>query len=517
MSSPPGDPPAPRGWRIEARRVDLEPDPEALFELLAAGGPHPFWLDTAAPGPGHRFSYLGAGDGPHAELITADATAGTVTVVAPGGEGATTRPGGLLDALGARLAAWRDRRPGAHGGPAGGPPFSLGYVGYLGYGLAGECGPALHHPAEPPDAALLLADRLVAVDHRRHATWILALSGPGDGSSAARYLDETARAVEACPTAPTGGSRAPAEAPWRPPDPLPLPVDMRHSPERYQELVGACREAIAAGDSYELCLTTTLTVPGAVDPRRAYHHLRRVSPAPYAALLGIGERWVLCSSPERFLRVDAGGTVESRPIKGTRPRSPDAPADARLAADLAASAKDRAENLMIVDLARSDLSRVCAPGSVEATRCFEIESFATVHQMVSTIRGRLAPGRTAVDAARAAFPPASMTGAPKTRSVEILDGLEGAPRGVYSGALGWFSLDGRADLAVTIRTVVVEDDRATLGVGGAVVWDSVPQAEWAEALVKAVPGVGALVLARSEERDGPGSGAVSQPPDTLGP
>jgi len=233
MSSPPGDPPAPRGWRIEARRVDLEPDPEALFELLAAGGPHPFWLDTAAPGPGHRFSYLGAGDGPHAELITARSPRRTVTVVAPGGEGATTRPGGLLDALGARLAAWRDRRPGAHGGPAGGPPFSLGYVGYLGYGLAGEFGPALHHPAEPPDAALLLADRLVAVDHRRHATWILALSGPGDGSSAARYStrrrgpSRPALRLDRRGPGPGRGHRGDAR-------PAALPVDMRHSPERYR-------------------------------------------------------------------------------------------------------------------------------------------------------------------------------------------------------------------------------------------------------------------------------------------
>lgn len=490
----PSDPSVPGGWEVVAHRLDVHPDPEAVFDRLVAGRPSPFWLDTAAPGPDHRFSYLGAGDGPHAELLTADAAAGSVTVRS--GDGCTTRPGGLLDTLRQRLSTWAERL-GPAGGPGGPelPPFRLGYVGYLGYGLAGECGLRLRHRADPPDGALLLADRAVAIDHRRRVTWLLALSAPGERARTASDLEETADRLDGCPPAPAGPPRA--DAPWRPPDPFPLPVVLRDPPARYRELVAACREHIAAGDSYELCLTTALTVPGPVDARAVYHHLRRVSPAPYAAFLGSGERSVLCSSPERFLRVHADGRVETRPIKGTRPRSADPADDARLAAELAASAKDRAENLMIVDLARSDLSRVCAPGSVEATRRFEVESFATVHQLVSTVTGRLAEGRTAVDAVRAAFPPASMTGAPKARSVEILDRLEGSARGVYSGALGWFSLDGAADLAVVIRTVVVESDRATLGVGGAVVWDSDPAGEWHEALVKAVPGIGALTRARS--------------------
>ncbi len=505
MPRPPSDAPGPgpHPWRIEARRLDLHPDTEAVFERVVSGRRDPFWLDTAARGPGpghghghgHGWSYLGAGDGPYAELITVDAPAATVTVRT--GDGASTGPGELLDTLAARLARWHARLGAAgpmpdrsHPGGAG-PPFRLGYVGYLGYGLAGECGITLRHPAEPPDGALLLADRLIAVDHRRGVTWILALAGPGDDASTGAHLDTTAAALASCPPAPTVPPKL--DAPWRPGEPIPVPVDLRHSPARYRDLVGACRDAIGAGDSYELCLTTSLTFAGALDVRAAYHGLRRVSPAPYAALLGLGDRWVLSSSPERFLRVDPEGRVETRPIKGTRPRSPDPDTDARLAAELASSAKDRAENLMAVDLARADLARVCVPGSVEVTGRFEVESFTTVHQMVSTVGGRLAPGRSAVDAVRAGFPPASMTGTPRARSVEILDALEGAPRGVYSGALGWFSLDGSADLAVTIRSVVAERDRATVGVGGAVVWDSDPEAEWQEALVKAVAGVAALV------------------------
>lgn len=503
MAALPSEPADPGRWRVEARRLDAHPDTEALFARVFAARPDPFWLDTAAPGTGHRFSYLGAGDGPHTELLTADSAAGTVTVASPGGT--ATRTGGLLDTLAERLARWRrrlgprgadgaagPRTPGAGRAPVR-PPLHPGYVGYLGYGLAPECGVPLRHTGPPPDGALLFADRVVAVDHLRRETWLLALGTPDDADATARHLDDTAAEVAACPPAPAASPATPP--PWRPPAPFPLALELRNPPAAYRALVEACRGAIGAGDSYELCLTTTLTAPGPFDPHAVYHHLRRISPTPYAAFLGLGGRAVLCSSPERFLRVDPDGRVETRPIKGTRPRSPDRAADERLAAELAASAKDRAENLMIVDLARSDLSRVCAPASVRTTERFGIETFATVHQMVSTVTGRLAPGRGAVDAVRATFPPASMTGAPKERSVGILDGLEGAARGVYSGALGWFSVDGGADLAVTIRSVVVEADRATVGVGGAVVWDSDSDAEWAEALVKAVPGIGALVLA----------------------
>jgi anthranilate/para-aminobenzoate synthase component I len=206
---------------------------------------------------------------------------------------------------------------------------------------------------------------------------------------------------------------------------------------------------------------------------------------PFASYLELPEVSVVGASPERFLRVEPDGRVESRPIKGTRPRGRDPVEDGRLREELARSEKDRAENLMIVDLVRNDLGRVCAAGSVEVPGLFAIEDYASVFQMVSTVRGRLAPGRDALDLVRASFPPGSMTGAPKIAAIRLLDRLERGRRGIYSGAIGWLDARGGADLSVVIRTLVVRGSRALVQVGAGIVADSDPAAEWRESLDKA--------------------------------
>jgi para-aminobenzoate synthetase component 1 len=258
---------------------------------------------------------------------------------------------------------------------------------------------------------------------------------------------------------------------------------------------------IAAGEVYQACLTHRLELDYPGDPWDLYRELRRASPAPFACFLELPEVSVVGSSPERFLRVLPDGRVESRPIKGTRPRGRDPEEDRRLRQQLADSEKDRAENLMIVDLVRSDLGRACATGSIAVPELLAIEDYASVFQLVSTVTGRLAPGRDALDLLRASFPPGSMTGAPKIAAMRLLDRLEPVRRGIYSGAIGWLDVRGGADLAVVIRTLLVRQGRAYLHAGAGIVADSDPHAEWRETLDKAGPLLDALAACGARDAE----------------
>jgi para-aminobenzoate synthetase len=234
-----------------------------------------------------------------------------------------------------------------------------------------------------------------------------------------------------------------------------------------------------------VCLTTELRSAATVDPFAAYRSLRARNPAPFAAFLRFGDLAILSSSPERFLRVDRDRGVESKPIKGTTARSADPAQDARRRDALRRSADFRAENLMIADLVRNDLGRVSELGSIHVPGLMVVESHATVHQLVSVVRGTLRAGVGAVDAVRASFPGGSMTGAPKLRTMEIIDEVEGRARGVYSGALGFLSVNGTADLNIVIRTLVATPSGMSIGTGGAILAGSDPEAEYAEMLLKA--------------------------------
>lgn len=264
----------------------------------------------------------------------------------------------------------------------------------------------------------------------------------------------------------------------------------RHSNEKYLELIRKAQQHIAAGDVYQLCLTNQLTIEVEGDPLLTYLKLRSVNPAPYAAYLKIDQTHLLCSSPEQFLRVTAAGELSSKPIKGTRRRDAIAEVDRQLAEELRTSEKERAENLMIVDLMRNDLGRVAQPDSVTVDKLFEIESYATVHQLVSTVEAQLQRGFTVVDAILAAFPGGSMTGAPKLKAMQIIEDLErpasgDSGRGVYSGVIGYIAGNGAAEFGMTIRTLVVEGKQATLGVGGGITIDSEPEFELEETKLKA--------------------------------
>jgi para-aminobenzoate synthetase len=455
------------GVRVRHRRLDGAADAEAVFAAFLADRRDAAWLDSARAEPGvARFSYLGWAGGRLGRVLRYDVAAGRLAVERRGTHG--VRDESVLAYCARELERLRADAPEL--------PFDFvgGFAGYLGYELKAECGARHAHVSPHPDAGLVLCDRLIVIDHLEEATYVVALEA-GDGAEVEAWLSDTAAALRGleplpAPAAPAGGRAA---------------FHLLDDPDRYRANIEACRRQIVDGETYEVCLTTELRSAATLPPFAAYRALRARNPAPFAALVRLGELSVLSSSPERFLRVDRARTVESKPIKGTTPRSADPAQDASLRDALRASADFRAENLMIADLVRNDLGRVCELGSIHVPGLMVVESHATVHQLVSVVRGTLRPGVGALDAVRASFPGGSMTGAPKLRTMEIIDALEGRPRGVYSGALGFLSVNGTADLNIVIRTLVVTPQGMSVGAGGAILAGSDAGAEVEEMLLKA--------------------------------
>jgi para-aminobenzoate synthetase len=471
--------------RLLIRSLPRIPDPATAFARLFGDDSHAFWIDREAASsfPGTSGStVMGSAAGAGSEVLTQEA-----------GDDAG---GSIFEVLRQRL---RERRAPADGRF----DFAGGYVGYLGYETKADLGSPGRHRSPVPDACLIYASRLVVLDHAAGEAHAIALLERGEDPTAAEAeIEAMRRTLESIP-ADTEAHRSSAGVAAGEPT---LALDR----DEYLEAIAAARRCLAAGESYEICLTNQVEtrLDPETDPLDLYRALRRRSPAPQAAYLRCGPVAILSASPERFLRIGRDRTVEARPIKGTRPRGADAEADRELREELLASAKDRAENLMIVDVLRNDLGRVCAIGSVEVDRLMEVESFAQVHQLVSTIRGTLADGRDPIDCVESCFPGGSMTGAPKLRTMEILDRLEPVARGPYSGALGVFGLDGEVDLSIVIRTIVIADDVATIGSGGAITVLSDPAEEFEEMLLKARPLL--EVLGHEAPGHNPGSCAGSR-------
>jgi para-aminobenzoate synthetase component 1 len=380
---------------------------------------------------------------------------------------------------------------------AGLPPFQGGVAGYVGYdwGARLERVPrARYDDLGVPDVLLGLYDWVIAWDHAAGRAWVISTGLPETGAArsrrAARRLafvrERLARAPSAVP------SEVARRRPQRPehaapsyavPDAPGVRSNFPHA--GYVDAVARVIEYICAGDIFQANLSQRLEAPLEGTPLELYRRLRARNPAPFAAFLDFGDLAVASSSPERFLRVAPGGQVETRPIKGTRPRGLGPEHDAALALALAESEKDRAENVMIVDLLRNDLSRVCRPGTVRVPELFALEQYATVHHLVSTVVGELAPEHDAVDLLRAAFPGGSITGAPKVRAMQIIAELEPTRRAVYCGAIGYLSTSGALDTSIVIRTCLVRGRDVYAQVGGGIVADSDPDEEYRETLDKA--------------------------------
>ena len=380
--------------------------------------------------------------------------------------------------------------------PADAPRFLGGLVGFLGYDLGHvlERLPSVAADDQGlPPLRLALHDWVVAWDRRTGHAWLGGRALDGDGRRLARRLDDVhARLMTPAPGAATDPAAATSAG---------GALRFRSSLSRaaYEAGVERIRDHIALGDVYQANLTRRLETPYTGDPWREYRRLRTGDPSLFSAFLDLGPsqetgrpRALLSASPEPFLSVDSDGLVASDPIKGTRPRGRDRTEDRRLACELLDSAKDRAENVMIVDVLRNDLGRVCEPGTVRVPRLCRLERTATVQHLVSTVTGRLASDRDAFDLLAASFPGGSITGAPKIRAMEILEGLEPVRRGPYTGTLGWIGPDGAMQTSILIRTFVADGRRLTLHVGGGITWGSDPAAEWDETVAKARGPLGAI-------------------------
>jgi para-aminobenzoate synthetase component 1 len=474
------------------------PDPLAVVTQLR-DLPYPLFLDSAAdPARLGRYSFVAA-DPP----LVITAKDGTVTLRGASGD----EPAAVNDDP--LLAVQKILGRFATDPVAGLPPFQGGAAGYIGY----DYGATLERLPRPlyddlgiPDVVLGVYDWVIAWDHQQDRAWLIStgLSAAGPDTRASRALERAAAVRERlrAPAPPRqhtarardGHEHGSAGRPAPPTFPVPGHPAIRSSypHDGYLAAVARVREYIVAGDIFQANLSQRLQAEYAGDPWSLYRQLRAINPAPFAAYFEAPGLAVVSASPERFIQVGVGGAVETRPIKGTSPRGIGPEHDAHLGRALTESEKDRAENLMIVDLLRNDLSRVCIPGSVRVPELFALEHYSTVHHLVSTVVGHLSPGTDAIELLRAAFPGGSITGAPKVRAMEIIAELEPSRRGVYCGTVVYVSVTGAADSSIVIRTYLARHGRVYFSVGGGIVADSDPEAEYRETLDKARALIAAL-------------------------
>ncbi len=487
-SSVQGRPPASE-LKLHWRALEGEPVAELLFERLFGDAEHAFWLDSAdAPTTLARRSFMGTSAGAERKVLEYDVARGEVTL--HGADRVCTEQGSVFEILDRQLQARRLELP--DGVPEG---LVGGFVGYLGYECKADCGSPVEHSSDLPDAVMMLANRVVAIDHTTGRTHLLAVS-EGDGEDAERWLaqaESALRDVLAASESPKLLDPLPASEPAEQDEQVVFRCGRGRS--QYIADIVRCKSVLSAGESYEVCLTDQIHTDASPDPFELYRILRRRNPAPFAAYLKLGELAVVSSSPERFLSVDRERRVQARPIKGTTSRGKDPVQDEAQRNWLLNDEKTFAEHLMIVDLLRNDLGRVCEVDSVRVPQFMVVEPYATVHQLISTITGVLERARTPVECVRACFPGGSMTGAPKLRTMGIIDEIEREARGVYSGAIGYFGLDGSVDLSIVIRTVVMRPGETTIGAGGAIVIQSDAEEEFDEILLKARAPMSAIAQA----------------------
>lgn len=487
--------------------IDTRLTAPGLFELIK-DSPHSFFLDSGMDRQRlGRFSFIG-----NAPFLVVSSRGSQISLLR--GQRQEVQHGNPFDLLGQLLQTYALE-------PCAEPvPFVGGAVGYLGYDLnhfLERVPSTVVDDLQLPEGYFAFYDSAVAFDHLEGRAYLIATGFP--------ELDEEKRlkrarlrleelkdwldtnlsvttAIAGCEPAAGADEQSPKQvclsdaAPHGNPERREITLTSNFTPRDYMKAVDRVRKYIAAGDVFQVNLTQRFEADLRIPPYEVHKRLRALNPAPFAAYLNFPEVTLVSASPERFLKV-RGDMVETRPIKGTRPRGRNPVEDGRLARELTDSAKDRAENVMIVDLERNDLGRVCRYGTVKVTELAVLETFPTVFHLTSTIVGRLLAGKNRIDLLKATFPGGSITGAPKVRAMEIIDELEPTRRGVYTGSIGYLSFDGNIDINIVIRTILIKKNRAYFQVGGGIIYDSDPEAEYAETLDKGRALVQALSPART--------------------
>ena len=466
------------------REVNIPFPPQSVFDRFRYE-PHSCFLDSGMdPGRLGRYSFIGI-----EPFLVVNSRGSRITTRA--GDTYTTQTGNPFDALRSILTRYRLDRPDSD------IPFLGGCAGYFSYDLCHfmeRLPSSAIDDLELPECYFAFFDTVLAFDNLNNRAYIISTGFPEINEAkrskrAAERLDYFRERLSSIPAKPQQDSGSPHD---KPPQEAVLKSNFTRS--EYVRAVQKVRDYIIAGDIFQVNLSQRFQTPVTIPPYELFLRLRDINPAPFAAYLNFEDLIVISASPERFLRVQ-GNEVETRPIKGTRPRGRNAVEDEVMANRLIQSIKDRAENIMIVDLERNDLGRVCRYGSVHVSELAILETFPTVFHLTSTVKGTLRDGTGNIDLLKACFPGGSITGAPKVRAMEIIDELEPTRRSVYTGSIGYLSFSDNLDLNIVIRTMLIKNNTAYFQVGGGIVYDSDPEEEYQETLDKGKALVQALQLA----------------------
>ena len=455
---------------VRVRKLAFYPEPQITYKTLFGHCKEAIWLDSSMEIEGYsNFSFMGAREGPYSRLIRYDVNIKELIVEGAGNK-KTYKNISIFDYLKDEIKKRRCVSTEVQFN------FNCGFVGYLGYELKEECTSIKGlNTSNQPDAMFLFLDRIVVFDHVKKECYLLCYIGKGEEDLAEKWFSEIENKLNDKIVEERKLLR----------DIKTRPVFyLSRDKEQYTKDIKKCLNYIKDGETYEVCLTNKINADININPFEYYLNLRKLNPAPYSVFMQFDNLCIASSSIERFIYVDREGFVETKPIKGTLRRGRTYEEDNRLKLELERDEKSRAENLMIVDLLRNDLGITCEIGSIHVPNLMNVESYETVHQLVSTIRGKLKKKYTAVDCVRHSFPGGSMTGAPKLRTMEIIDSLETEARGIYAGAIGYFALNGAADFNIVIRTAVIEKGKVSIGVGGAITAMSEIESEFEEILLK---------------------------------